>query len=126
MSGNRTYRTLIWSGNRVSGSTTDYEIEISPAYNDVVFVDWVSCSVPGMVLHIEELTGNGRTSNNQYYWRFPAEYVNTRYPLVFDSPDQARSIRKLTLHWRNPDGSVPTGFPEHTLELELWKKWSSV
>ena len=119
----RTKRLLVYSGDRVSGTTTDYAVEISPAYNDIVYVEWSSCSVPGKVLHIEEFAGNGRTSNNTYYWRFPAEAVNSRYPLVFDPPDQARSIRRLTLHWRNADGSVPEDFAEHTLELELWERW---
>lgn len=119
----QTYRLLIWSGNRVAGSTTDYVVEVSPAFNDIVYVDWSSVSVPGKLLYVEEFLQNGRTSNNTYYWRFPTEVTNTRFARVIDAPDQARSIRKLTLHWRNPDGSVPTSFPEHTLELELWKKW---
>ena len=118
-----TYRLLVWSANRVSGSTTDYVIEVSPAYNEIVYVDWASVSVPGMLLYIEEFAQNGRSTSNTYYWRFPAEYVNTRYARIKDSGDEPRSIRKLTIHWRNPDGSVPASFPEHTLELELWKKW---
>ena len=39
MSVARTYRLLVWSGDRVSGTTTDYVIEISPAFNDIVYVD---------------------------------------------------------------------------------------
>lgn len=109
---------LIWSANRVSGSTTDYTIKVSPAITGIVNADWVSSSTPGLALQIEEFTTLSRTTNGFYYWRFVGDL--TRTPTRYEEPTRQITLNQLTIHWRNPDGSVPTTLPEHALELELW------
>jgi len=109
---------LVWSSDRTGGSTTDYTVKLSPAITNIVNVDWVSCSVPGLVLQIEEFTTLSRTSNGFYYWRFVGDL--TRTMTRYEEPMRAITLNQFTVHWRNPDGSVPVSLPEHSLELELW------
>lgn len=117
-------RLLIWSGDRLTGgSTTDYVILVNPAFKDVVYVDWVSCSVPGYFIQIEELPNNSLTTNNRMFWRFVYDLTNTQFSPMPDALMNPGQLRKLSIHWRTPAGAVPApvgGFPEHTLELEVW------
>jgi len=112
-------RYMVWSGNRISGTTTDYVIQVCPAFTKIVREEWVSCSIPGLVLQIEEFSNKGYSSNEKYFWRFVGELVNQN-AYRHEPPHAPVNVSKLTIHWRNPDGSIPVSVPEHTLELELW------
>ena len=109
---------LIWSANRQTGSLTDYTIKVSPAITNDINAEWISCSVPGLTLQIEELTTLSRNSNGVYYWRFINDLMHT--PTRYDDPARPFTLNQLTIHWRNPDGIAPLNLPEHTIELELW------
>jgi len=115
------HRILLWSGHRVSGSTTDYRIELNPGIPNVVFAEWAACSVVGYVLDVEEFQRGGITTNERRYWRFIASLTNTVEPPLPEAETQPRPVRTLTVHWRNPDGSTPSSLSEHTLELDLWQ-----
>lgn len=115
------HRILLWSGHRVAGCPTDYRIELNPGISNVVFAEWAASSVAGYVLDVEELQRGGLTTNERRYWRFVASLTNSAEPPLPESETHPRPVRTLTVHWRNPDGSVPTNLPEHALELDLWQ-----
>jgi hypothetical protein len=116
-------RVLINSADRAGGgSTTDYVINLSPALENIVSIDWVASSVTGYMLSIAELTSTGYTSGNTQYWRYIAESVNNRYSKTQEAFEAPRNYRTLTIRWRFADGSTPNSFGETTLELEFWEK----
>jgi hypothetical protein len=121
-------RVLINSVDRVSGSTTDFTIQLTPALENIVSSDWVVSSVTGYTVSIDELTSTGFTSGNTQYWRYIGETVNTRYNKTAEAFEEPRTYNRLTIRWRNGIASsspvipVPVAFPETTLELEFWEK----
>ena len=118
------HRILIWSGDRSNGGTTkDYRVQIPSAPSQVVYVDLASSSVTGYLLKIDELDNAGKTSSGVAYWRFPTELVSTRMAPYPDHLLNPRAINSLSVHWRNPNGSVIAGaIAEHTIELDVWER----
>lgn len=119
-------RVLINSMDRVrqdlSGSTTDYVIQLSPGLTNIVSCDWVASSVTGYMLTIVELTSTGFTSGNNTYWRYIAETVNNRYNKTQEAFEAPKNYNMLTFRWRLPNGSVPVRLGESVVELEFWEK----
>ena len=112
----------LWSNERLAGGTTaDYVVVLNPPLRNIVGAEWTACSIPGLLLNLEELNWESRTTKGLYYWRFVNDLVNYGSPSGrvenFDTP---YNLERLTIHWRNPDGTVPTTLPEHVLELEFW------
>ena len=115
-------RVMILSTDRVSGSSTDFVINLSPALENIVSYDWVASSGVGYLLTIAELTSTGFTSGNHQYWRYISESVNNRYNKTQEAFEAPRNYNTLTIRWRSPDGGTPASFAETNLELEFWEK----
>lgn len=115
-------RVMILSTDRVSGSTTDFVITLSPALENIVSCDLVASTGVGYLLRIDELTSTGFTSGNNQYWRYVAEAVNNRYNKTQEAFEAPRNYKTLTIRWRSPDGGIPASFAETNLELEFWEK----
>ena len=145
-------RLLVNSTDRTAGTSSDYTVNISPALQNIVSTDWVYTSQTGYMLQMDNFTQTGTTTGTgAQYWRFLSENVNNRYSKTteaFELP--GRNYNYLGIHWRNPNGTIPTtpstcvstmAFPgppatvvtstivanigpfhETTLELEFWEK----
>ena len=118
-------RLFVNSKDRTSGTSTDFTVNVSPALQNIVSSDWVYSSQAGFILQMDNFTQTGYTTGpGAQYWRFLYDTVNNRYSKTneaFELP--GRNYNTLSIHWRNPDGSMPTpAFPETTLELEFWEK----
>lgn len=118
------HRVLIWSGDRATGGTTkDYVVFLSNSLSQVVYVDLASSSLVGYLLKIDELDNTGITTSGTSYWRFPTDLTSTRMPPYPDHLLNPRALNKLSIHWRNPSGSVIGSAPaEHTIELDVWER----
>jgi len=113
----------VYSGSRVGGTTKDYKIQLQTAPSQVVYIDLASSSIVGYLLQIDEFECDGTTSSGVGYWRFPTELTTTRQAPYPDQLLQPRALNSLTIHWRNPNGSVIAGtIAEHTIELDIWER----
>lgn len=115
------HRLLIWSGDRSSGTTTDYKVSLKGGVSSVVYVDLASSSIVGLLLRIDELQNTGKSTSGASYWRFPTDLTTTRAAPYPDHLLQPKAINQLTISWRNPDGTVPSVL-EHTIELDIWER----
>lgn len=113
-------RVLINSTDRVSGNTADFTINLPQTLRDVVSVDWViaqlsnsgdslvSVRSDGNLLAIDEFNRTGSTSSNAPFWRHITQSANNRYNAIDEAFDQPRNIQRLTFHWRDVYGNIPT------------------
>jgi len=118
--GYKCFRYLVFSGDRLSGTTADYRIQVNPAFHSVAYVDWASSSVSGYLLQVPELRQHSRTSAETLYWRFINDNQNGRRMPFPEQTDQLYDLQSLSPRWLNPDGSVATDVPEHLVELEVY------
>ena len=117
------HRVLIWSADRVTGTTTDYKITLRGGISNAVYIDLASSSIVGNLLRIDELENAGLTTSGAPYWRFPTELTSTRAPPFPEHLLQPRALNTLTIHWRLPSGAALSSAPaEHTLELDVWER----
>jgi len=118
------HRLLIWSGDRSSGgSTKDYTIRLPRGISNVVYIDLASSSIVGHLLRIDELENAGITTSGVGFWRFATELTSTRAAPYPDHLLQPRALNTLSIHWRLPNGNVPSGtIEEHTIELDVWER----
>jgi len=113
-------RYFVYSSDRIGGTTSDYRIQINPAFHRVAYVDWASSSITGYLLQVPELRTHGRTSNNLFYWRFVNDLRNGRLMPRPDQQEQLYDLQTLSIRWLNPDGTLAVNLPEHVLELEIY------
>ena len=115
------FRFLVFSGDRVAGSTSEYQIAITPAFHNVAYVDWSSSSVSGYLLQVPQLKQHARTTKDGvYYWRFVNDLRNGRIMPLPEQTEQLYDLQSLHFRWLNPDGTLATGLPEHVVELEVY------
>ena len=54
LDGYKCVRYLVYSTDRIGGTTSDYRIVINPAHHNVAYVDWASSSITGFLLQVPE------------------------------------------------------------------------
>lgn len=115
------HRVLLSSGSRISGTTSENVVSLQTGslISGVVGAEWISCSIPGYVLQIQELPTSGFLSNGVGYWRFCNDLTNGRYSDFKEAPFPPRTLQRLSLRWLNPNGTLATDLPEHCVEIEL-------
>jgi hypothetical protein len=116
------HRLLVWSGDRKSGSTTDYRVDLAFPFSSVVYVDLASSSVTGFLLKIDELPSCGKTTSGVDYWRFPTDLTSTRASPLPDGELRPQTLSRLSIKWRQADGTpITTTVEDHTIELDVWE-----
>ena len=121
-------RVLVWSGDKLpTDSNYSINISLSEPLSQVVYAEWVTCSIPGYCFQVNQFPNLGRTSQHSgstQYWRFigaltnSANYSASPYP---DNQWNPTSISRLSINVFNPDGSTPTSLGAGwMLELDCW------
>jgi len=120
-------RILVWSGDRLSSdSYNSINVVLAEPINQVVYAEWITCSVPGYCFQINQFPNLGRTSQHAgstQYWRFIGALTNsTNYQMApyGDNQWNPTSISRLSVSIFNPDGSVPTLAANWMLEIDVW------
>ena len=119
-------RVLIWSGDKASGEANNsFTVAMSEPLNQVVYAEWVSCSIPGYCFEIKQFPNLGRTSSRvgfTQYWRFIASLTNAANYTTQPFPDSQwnpTSLSRLSVTVLNPDGTVPTLASNWTMEIDM-------
>lgn len=122
------HRVLVWGGDKQTGDTnTSITVMLPEPMSQVVYAEWVTCSIPGYCFQIQQFPNAGRTSAHSgytSYWRFIGSLTNATNYLTAPFSDSVwapRSINQLTVNVFNPDGSTPTlANANWMLEIDVW------
>ena len=117
-------RVLINNSDRVSGTPTSFVVQLSPALQNIVAVDWATSSLQNVLVRIDEFTMTGMTTNNAQYWRNICESVNTRYEHTQEAFEEPKSFNRLTIRWIGQTTGSDIGVTTEGIVLELvcWEK----
>ena len=121
------HRVLVWSGDKQSAdSLASINVMLAEPMSQVVYAEWVSCSLPGYCFQINQFPNAGRTSKHNgptSYWRFIGALTNGINNNGSPFPDAQwppTSLSQLSINVFNPDGTVPTVSGNWMLELDVW------
>ena len=122
------HRLLIWSGDKLTTDTNLASINVMLAepMSQVVYAEWVSCSLPGYCFQINQFPNAGRTSKHNgptSYWRFIGALTNGINNDSSPFPDTQwlpTSLSQVSVSVFNPDGSIPTIASNWLLEIDVW------
>lgn len=110
---------LIWSSARTSGNVTQYTVRLPTPVKNCVSVDWVSSSIAGYTVSINEFDNRNTNNYGLPYWKFLNGLVN--YNIDSESKKDVKNFNSLTITIRSPDNTVPT-IDEHCLEIVFFTK----
>lgn len=119
-------RVLIWSGDNISTSSyTNITVQLAQPLQQVVYAEWVSCSIPGYCFYSGQFPNAGQTSRrsngNSQYWRFIGSTTNyTDTPDFSDTQWSPQNLYNLSFSVFNPDGSTPSLASNWMLEIDFW------
>ena len=119
-------RVLVWSGDSSSpASYTNVTVQLTQPLQQVVYAEWVSCSIPGYCFQVGQFPNSGQTSRHNgssQYWRFVGSSTNATDLQDFSENLKwcPTNIYNLSMNVFNPDGSTPTLTDHWMLEIDFW------
>lgn len=116
-------RILLYSGNRVSGTTQSYTIVLPFTLTKVQRIEWNCSSIAGYMMSLQDFN-ESVSSGGVSYWRFLDTLSNQRIRDAQFAKREYRitqqSLNTLVISFYNPDGTAATIANEHTIELEVF------
>jgi len=104
---------LIRSADRITGTNTNFQVQLQKPIRNLKYAEWVSSTVGGLLV-IDKFPNASLTTNGTFYWRNLLPYQNGYYSTYAEEEYQVANFSVLNVSVQTSD-SAPV-----EIELDLY------